>query len=177
MSHNKKHDLDKECPICGGIIWGRGYPTLIEGAKIDVCQNCAQHGKKIYSPQKKTFNKINYSNQKKIPSKKVQGFSERTTKPELEIVDDYFEKIRKIRQKNNLTQEQFAQTIHEKESLIKRIEANKVVPSLELAKKIENEYQIKLIHQEDVADVKTDKYMKKNKGSTLGDLAFIKKKK
>ncbi|MBY9007156.1 MAG: TIGR00270 family protein [Candidatus Lokiarchaeota archaeon] len=173
MSQNKQHDLDKECPICGGIIWGRGQPTIIEGAKIVVCQNCAQHGKKIYTPQKKTYPKGSYPNQKRSVPKQ----SYRSSKPELAIVNDYSNKIHKIRQKNNLTQEQFAKSIHEKESLIKRIESNKAEPSIELAKKIEKEYNIKLIDEANIIDVKTDKYMKKKRASTLGDLAFIKKKK
>ena len=29
-------DVDKECPICGGIIWGKGQNVLIEGAKMIV---------------------------------------------------------------------------------------------------------------------------------------------
>ena len=40
-------DIDKECPVCGGIIWGKGINVLIEGAKITVCRVCAQFGKRI----------------------------------------------------------------------------------------------------------------------------------
>ena len=39
MPKHNKDDLDKECPVCGGVIWGRGQPTLIEGAKIVVNYN------------------------------------------------------------------------------------------------------------------------------------------
>lgn len=177
MSNRNKHDLDKECPICGGIIWGRGQLTLVEGAKIVVCQSCAQHGKKVFSKPKITYPKRINSYKNSSTPKKTYKTQKKAYQPELVIVDDYSERIRKIRQKNNLTQEKFAQKIHEKESLIKRIETKKTKPSIDLAKKIEKEYNIKLLDESDIIEVNTDKYMKKSTGSSLGDTAFIKKKK
>ncbi len=47
MSKKISSQFEKECPICGGKIWGRGQKVLIEGAKITVCQSCAQYGVKI----------------------------------------------------------------------------------------------------------------------------------
>ncbi|GAJ04991.1 unnamed protein product, partial [marine sediment metagenome] len=44
MSKNVSNQFDKECPICGGKIWGKGQKVLIEEAKITVCQSCAQYG-------------------------------------------------------------------------------------------------------------------------------------
>ncbi|GAG90516.1 unnamed protein product, partial [marine sediment metagenome] len=44
MPKTRYSEVDKECPICGGIIWGKGQKVLLEGAKITVCDNCAQHG-------------------------------------------------------------------------------------------------------------------------------------
>ena len=56
--------FDKECPICGGIIWGKGQRVLLEGTKITVCQNCAQHGVKLHEPllnrSKKKTTSIHY---------------------------------------------------------------------------------------------------------------------
>ncbi|GAI53951.1 unnamed protein product, partial [marine sediment metagenome] len=49
MSKNIANQFEKECPICGGKIWGRGEKVIIEGAKITVCQSCAQFGVKIKS--------------------------------------------------------------------------------------------------------------------------------
>ena len=44
-----------DCPVCGGKIWGRGQKVLLEGAKITVCQSCAQHGKKIPAKSKSSY--------------------------------------------------------------------------------------------------------------------------
>ena len=97
----------------------------------------------------------------------------------VEIVSDYALRIRNARTQNKLNQDQFAQKLNEKPSLLRRIEAGKAEPDIKLAKKIEKVYDIKLIKSVDTIDVspQTDKYMKKSTGSSLGDIAFIKKKK
>ncbi len=178
--HNEK-DIDKECPICGGVIWGRGQLTILEGAKMIVCQSCATHGKNVIQTNKSPYYKKRVSERTNPPIKKKYEKSKKTyqsnLKDELMIIDDYDKKIRKVRQKHNLTQGQFAQRIHEKESLIRRIETKKVKPTIELANKIEREFKIKLLEEPDIIEVDPNKYMKKNLGSSLGDIAFIKKKK
>ncbi len=177
MSSKRTNDIEKECQICGGLIWGRGVKVIIEGAKITVCQNCAQHGKKIV---KKT---------PAIPQRKVEPYNKTTkSKPiksriepqsELEIVVDYTTKIREVRQSMGLNQDQFAQKLNEKPSLLKRIETGKAKPSIKLAKKIEKVYGIKLITKSETIDTsaQVSKYMKKSSGTSLGDIAFVKKKK
>ncbi|MFW9945508.1 MAG: multiprotein bridging factor aMBF1 [Candidatus Odinarchaeota archaeon] len=164
-------NLDKECPICGSIIWGKGIKVLIEGAKITVCQVCAKHGKEIYTPQISKPKPIK-SLPKKSTSKKLE------IDDGLEIVSDYYHKIRKVRQSLSLNQDQFAQKLNEKPSLLRRIEAGKVEPTIKLAQKIESVYHIKLIKKidESEASVPTDKFIKRSTGTSLGDIAFIKKK-
>jgi len=97
---------------------------------------------------------------------------------ELEIVEDYTIKIRKVRQSLGLNQDQFAQKLNEKPSLLRRIETGKVKPSIKLAKKIEKVYGIKLITTSEIIDTSAQvgKYMKKSSGTSLGDMAFVKKK-
>jgi len=170
MSNRK---VDKECPICGGIIWGGGEKVLIEGAKMRVCQSCAQHGKKIRSksrPSSRSRKKYSKSSKKPTSSSKPRG-------PEVVIVDDYHQRIRNAREKRNLTQAKFAQKLKEKESLIRRIESKKTKPTIKLAKKIEKTYGISLLKKSGPVKVDTNKYMKNRKdsgGVSLG--AFIKKK-
>ncbi|TFG00423.1 MAG: TIGR00270 family protein [Promethearchaeota archaeon] len=170
MSERKDQDV---CPICGGIIWGGGEKVLIEGAKIRVCQSCAQHGKKIVTktrPSSRTREK--YSKTQKTSRKPKKDYG-----PKVIIVKDYNQRIRRVREQRNLTQAKFAQRLKEKESLIRRIEAKKTKPTIKLAKKIENTYGIKLLKETGPVKVDTNKYMKKSTGSggvSLG--AFIKKK-
>jgi len=176
MSKPRYNELDKECPICGGIIWGRGQRVLLEGAKITVCDNCAQHGKKIYKAPKnatiaKRTQKRPQSNARKQPIK-PKGVEA------LEIVSDYANRIRNTRNNLKLNQDQFAQKLNEKPSLLKRIEAGKVEPTIKLAKKIQKIYNLQLIKKSDDSqiNIQDTKFMKKSAGSSLGDIAFIKKK-
>lgn len=176
MPKTRYSEVDKECPICGGIIWGKGQKVLLEGAKITVCDNCAQHGTKIYKPS-------NNVQIKKTAQKKPQtNLKKQTFKPkrieELEIVLDYAKRIRNVRGNLRLNQDQFAQKLNEKPSLLRRIEAGKVEPTIKLAKKIQQVYKIKLLKKVDETEfnVQETKFMKKSTGSSLGDIAFIKKK-
>jgi putative transcription factor len=167
-------DEERRCPICGGIIW-KGNRVLIEGTKLTVCDSCAQHGKKIeiksgfsHSKQKDSFN---------IKSVKKVYVKKRDYIENIEIVPDYAKRIRNIRTLNRLNQDQFAGKLNEKPSLIRRIESGKVEPTIKLAKKIEKIYNITLLRKTDEIEVNTKKYMKKKGSSSLGDFAFVRKKK
>ena len=177
MQKKKKNEMENVCPICEGIIWGKGQKVLIEGAKITVCDSCVQYGKKIITKTESLNIKKKYPIKKRNlgPSKVSNkgNFSGSTT----EIVPDYAKKIRDIRTFKHLNQDQFAQKLNEKPSLIRRIESGKAEPTEKLAKKIENVYNIKLLKQAEEYIVSTKDYMKKQKNSSLGDIAIIKKKK
>lgn len=177
MSKKIASDYEKECPICGGKIWGRGVKVLLEGAKITVCQSCAQFGVKIKAKPKtmegsrKVYSKPNSSVKKVARSREIEE--------SVEIVSDYVVRIRKARNARGLNQDQFAQKLNEKPSLLRRIEAGKVEPTIKLAKKIEEVYNIKLLKQVDEIEpsAKQSQYMKKSSSSSLGDIAYVKKKK
>ncbi|MHA1932760.1 MAG: helix-turn-helix domain-containing protein, partial [Promethearchaeota archaeon] len=98
---------------------------------------------------------------------------------ELEIVSDYAKRVRNARNKLGLNQDQFAQKLNEKPSLVRRIETGKAEPTVELAKKIQKIYKIQLLAKSDEMDfnLQENKFMKKPSSSSLGDIAFIKKKK
>jgi len=176
MPKPRYNEIDKECPICGGIIWGKGKRVLLEGAKITVCDNCAQYGTKIYKPPTNVQIKKNAQRKPQTVQKK-QRFKPKEVE-ELEIVIDYAKRIRNVRNNLKLNQDQFAQKLNEKPSLLRRIEAGKVEPTIKLAKKIQEVYKIKLLKKVDETEfsVQKTKFMKKSTGSSLGDIAFIKKK-
>ncbi|MFX1591695.1 MAG: multiprotein bridging factor aMBF1 [Promethearchaeota archaeon] len=173
MPKSRYNEIDKECPICGSIIWGKGQRVLLEGAKITVCYNCAQHGIKIQKPPKSTQLKKPYSHTKTKPPKRQDLDND------LVIIPDFAKRIRNKRNSLGLNQDQFAQKLNEKPSLLRRIEAGKVEPTIKLAKKIEDVYNIKILKETDEIEANTQnkKYMKKSTGASLGDIAFIKKKK
>ena len=179
MSKRVSNQFDKECPICGGKIWGKGQKVLIEEAKITVCQSCAQHGKKIRNEHEP---KRSYSQQQtyvKLKSPVKKFVPKRDGDENIEIIHDYAKRIRNARNSRGFNQDQFAQKLNEKPSLPRRIEAGKVEPTIKLAKKIEKVYNITLLKKIDEIEpsAKQSKYMKKSRGSSLGDIAFITKKK
>ena len=172
MQKKKKNEMENVCPICEGIIWGKGQKVLIEGAKITVCDSCVQYGKKIITKTETLNIKKKYPVKKRNfgPSKvsNKANFSGSTT----EIVPDYAKKIRDIRTFKHLNQDQFAQKLNEKPSLIRRIESGKAEPTEKLAKK-----NLKLLkYKIDEKRIRKN-YMKKQKNTSLGDIAIIKKKK
>ncbi|MFX0069941.1 MAG: multiprotein bridging factor aMBF1 [Candidatus Hermodarchaeota archaeon] len=173
MYKKKNFDSVDECPICGGKIWGKGQKVIIEGAKLKVCQSCAQYGTKIVSNIPK--DKISTIKSRR-PTKKPKYSSKNALEPSLELVPDFAKRVRNSRVKANLNQEQFAQKLNEKPSLIRRIESG-FEPTIKLAKKIENVFNITLLTESDKIEINTDKYMKKSSGTSLGEIAFIKKKK
>lgn len=176
MAKPRYNALDKECPICGGLIWGKGQRVLLEGARITVCDNCAQHGVKIRAPSKSYQIKKTYQKKPTVTPKKQTVKSREID--EFEIIPNYANKIRTVRNSLGLNQDQFAQKLNEKPSLLRRIEAGRVEPTVKLAKKIQEVYKIKLLKSTDETElnIQDKKFMKKSTGSSLGDIAFIKKK-
>ena len=177
MPKSRYSEIDKECPICGSIIWGKGQRVLLEGAKITVCHNCAEHGIKI--EKKPTLTQIKKTPQYNKRNPPKRQILKNDLVGDLELISDYSKKIRNKRNSLGLNQDQFAQKLNEKPSLLRRIEAGKVEPTIKLAKKIEEIYNLKILKKTDEIEssVQKDKYMKKSTGTSLGDIAFIKKKK
>ncbi len=165
-----------ECELCGSIIWGKGQTVIIEGAKMIVCPNCAQYGKRIVeNPQTPSTRKPSTSTP--VNKTKSRVYDKEIEEPSTEIAEDYAIKIHQARMRKNLTQEKFAQKIHERGSLIRRIEAGKIKPPIPLARKIEKFLGIKIVNEVKETPVDYEGYLKKSTGSNLGDIAFIKKKK
>src|SRR3989344_3660158 len=130
------------CEICGKEA--PLFKTAIENTELAVCKECSNFGKVI--EQKK----LEHPKQKKPVTQSEEII-------EL-IVQDYGEKIKRAREELNLKQEEFAQKIAEKESVIQNIESS----------------HIKLIeqHKEEHKNVKLNF---KDSSMTIGDLVNLKK--
>ena len=149
--------------MCGS--GGKLYKAIIEGAQLNVCQECSKFGKVIGVIKQE------------IPKEKKKIDIPKNEEPQSEvmqiIVKDYAEKIKKKRENLGLKQEEFAKKISEKESLVHNLESGRYEPSIDLAKKIERFLKIKLIEDYE------DKY-EKTKGTktdsfTLGDFVKVRK--
>lgn len=145
-----------DCELCGKE--NNLNIAIVEGVKFNVCSSCSKFGK--------TSNFNNFDNKKEIkPIRKKIEIEE-------SIVNNYFEIIRKNREKLGLSQKEFAIKINEKENLIAKIENGDIKPSFELANKLGKFFKINLIIKEEASQLAA-----KNKnitGLTIGD--FFKNK-
>lgn len=114
---------------------GRSAPLLkarIEGSELDVCEGCARFGKVLAQP--------------KVPRLAKKQHAQRQNPEELfSLVDDYAKRIRAARETLGLLQEEFAKKVAERHSLMQKIEAGSIKPSLPLARKLENMLHLKLL--------------------------------
>ncbi|MBI4159018.1 TIGR00270 family protein [Candidatus Woesearchaeota archaeon] len=139
------------CHICGASR-ERLVKSLIEGTSVSVCENCAKFGRTIENSVKRI---------KKTATSKVE---------EIDIIeDDYFLKIKNARERKGLTQDELAKILAEKESSLHHIEAGKLKPTIELAKKIEKTLGISIISK-DYAGGNVVKKLKSDAPMTIGDL-------
>ena len=145
------------CEICGKKT-KKLYKIRVEGAELLVCEDCKRYGEVVGEVKER---------KEVIKPKKI--------KPEVEeeVVPDYDKMIRGIREKLKMKQEDFAKRIGIKESLLRRIEDGKKIPSLDLAKKLEKMFDVKLIEE-----VSFEKRNSKNeeKELTLGDVVVLKRR-
>lgn len=152
------------CEMCG-----REYSTLmrakIEGAILDVCNSCAMKGTIVDIPG-------------------MSGVrNARATPPEREIkiavdevVSGFGKIIRDARAKKEWDVKKLAEVLHAKESLMHKIENEKIKPDMELAHKIEHALHVHIIQKSDSGeDAKGAGGV--NGGMTLGDFVKVKKAK
>ncbi len=159
------------CELCGSTK----QPFLlaeVEGSRLKVCKLCASFGKALSKPQY-DFPEKKEKQQNKQQTKPVA----KTPEPYEAVVSDYAARIRKSREKLNLTQKEFAKHITEKESMVSHWENEAIEPSIDTAKKLEHTLHIKLIElrtEETAILQKSDK--KGSTGLTIGDILAQKMK-
>ncbi len=162
------------CEVCGQIIKGKPHKVKIEGAELKVCSRCAKFGVEVQA----------YS---KFPKRKPQGLqavTQRVRKKKqrstfldesIEVVEDYNIIIKNARERLGLTREELGKKINEKESVIARIEAGKMVPDIKLAKKLEKALNIRILEKIESESFRS--YSSKTPELTIGDIVQIKIKK
>jgi len=126
--------LPEVCEVCGKEIYGKGKYVDIDGAVMLVCEACSKLGR-IVNPPKKT-----------PPKKMVKKIQESFEEDKI-LKKDYHTIIRKARERLGLSQEELAQRIKEKSSVIKLLEAGKLQPDDNLTKKLERFLRIELYEE------------------------------
>ncbi len=168
------------CELCGREIPDERLcrTVMVEGVVMTVCPQCYNRlMKKRGVPTQRTFSTHSLATQKPRPIKPrpPRRIPRRILEDDYEVVEDYAKRIRRARQRLGWTQKVLAQKVREKENVIKRIEAGRLKPSIELARRLEKVLGITLL--EPIADEVEFDY-KSRKGDdyfTIGDLIKIRK--
>ncbi|GBC70674.1 hypothetical protein HRbin02_00442 [Candidatus Calditenuaceae archaeon HR02] len=92
----------------------------------------------------------------------------------IDFVEGFGEIIRSAREKLGLTQEELASLVHEKVSVIKKIEAGSFRPPIELARNIEKVLKIRIVRELRDEDIHIAPPKTLRRGVTLGDLLSTK---
>lgn len=96
---------------------------------------------------------------------------------EMELVEDYSQRIRKGRERLDLTHEELSRKIGERISVLQKLETGKMTPDQTLSKKLEQTLKIKLLETPPKISGVDKTYAKSNYDLTLGDVVIIQKPK
>jgi putative transcription factor len=158
-----------DCEICGSEIKGTPTRVTVEGTVLDVCSKCAHYGT--------TQDKWAPVSRKMTPTEKVivsyKPTRDAFDKLDDEINSDYAQIIRKAREAQGLTIEELGAKMMEKATLIRKIEREELVPEDSIRKKLETTLNIKLTEKVASKDQRGGGFIR---GTTLGDVAIIRKK-
>ncbi len=158
-----------ECEICGAEIHGKSIKVTIDGSELDVCGKCSQHGT-VTNKRTPVSRKVTPV-ARQLPIKRSRKKSFDIVSDEL--VDGYETIIRDERRNRGWTQDQLAEKIKEKVSLLKKIERGEIIPEDTFIKKLEHTLDIKLTERTKESEWSGGSL---NKGTTLADIVKIKRK-
>ncbi len=159
------------CDVCGRKIVGKPQFRFFEGARLMVCDICARFAEKQQPPQKEPSG---YKSKQYPPRPKRK--IPRRSRQDLELREDYAETIRKAREKKKWTQNELANELLERLSLVRRVESGKMKPNVAVIEKFEKALNITLmVSTSDIPEVKMDSKLPSD--MTLGDVVHLKTKK
>lgn len=190
------------CEICGREIpETSAFKIYVENTEMIVCPTCYfkyisgstkdENRNKPMTLASTTFNKTRESSHTRFePGKSsVVNVSSRTSHApkgvslkiveRYEIVSNYHEVIKKAREQKGLSTKDLAIKLGESENVVKRIESGRLIPSIELAKRIENVLGVKIIvvRVEEEKEIESrESRTESSRELTLGDVVAIKKK-
>lgn len=153
-----------QCELCGTNKGGFSQ-AIIEGSLLEVCHRCARFGAVIEK---------HADDEPEQPRQAYQSYH--YSEPAEHIAPDYPSKIKQAREKKKLSQEELANAVAEKISIIQKIESGSLTPPVKLCKKLEQFLQVKLILQQPMQHPKEEKKQLdlRNQKLTIGDLLSFK---
>jgi len=166
-----------QCEMCGKEV-SSPKTVKIEGAEIDVCDDCADFGTEVKTESSSTTS-TKYSTSSSSSSSgggtssssggSSGGRRRRDMFDEMEeLAGDYDERIRTARESEGLSQEELADDLNEKASVIRKLERGDSLPSDDVREKLEKKLGISLTESGDDADEDWSS-SSDSAGLTLGD--------
>ncbi|MFB6092168.1 MAG: multiprotein bridging factor aMBF1 [Haloquadratum sp.] len=150
-----------QCEMCGSE-----RPSLttvkVEGAELELCDDCKEFGTEVRT-ESSSSQSTKYSTSSSSQSSGSAGSSASSTggsgstggssggrRRDMfddmdEVAADYDQRIREAREDRGLSQEDLAQSLNEKASLIRKLERGDILPSDEVQKKLERKLDISLV--------------------------------
>jgi putative transcription factor len=169
-----------QCEMCGTEV-PNPKTVKVEGAELDVCDECADFGTEVKQDSSSTTS-TKYSTSSSGSSGSSGGSSgsgssggssggrrRRDMFDEMEeLASDYDDRIRNAREAAGLSQEELANELKEKASVIRKVERGDSLPSDDVREKLEKELGISLTESGDSSD---EEWSSSGDGAglTLGD--------
>lgn len=133
------------CEICGVEIAGKAQYISIGSSKLRVCKACARHGSIVMeSTPAQTTPGGEHVQQLTKARQRLYERMDFELGEGMEIAEDYGMRIKEARERAGLKQTELAQKINEKQSLLRKIEHEEILPTDEVRKKIERILKITL---------------------------------
>ena len=153
-----------QCEICGRLILGQPKKTIVEGAKLTVCEECSLHGKESWEDPKPRALAYPKSVSKPFRSSKTGSLDDDQV-----LIPDFSLTIKREREKKGWSQGELASKINEKVSLVSKIETGKLISNIVVTKKLEHLFEIKLTTTIPKVNIDASKTTKTT-GLTIGDI-------
>ena len=170
-----------QCEMCGAEQASL-TTTKVEGAELELCDDCKTFGTEVKT-QSSGSSTSKYSTTSSSGTSNAGGSSGRSSTQSSggstrrrkdmfddmeELAGDYDDRIRNARESAGLTQEELADDLNEKASLIHKLERGDILPSDDVRTKLERKLDITLTEG---TDIENAEWSSSSSGSmTLGDV-------
>ena len=157
-----------QCEMCGADQASL-TTTKVEGAELELCSSCTDFGTEVRDESTgsgggkySTSSSTGKSSSSGSSSSSGGSSGGSSTRPRDmfddmdEIATDYDDRIRKARESRGLSQEELANQLNEKASLIRKLERGDTLPTDDIQRKLEGELEITLVEGESAEDAEWD---------------------
>ena len=180
-----------QCEMCGTET-GSPNRIKIEGAELEVCNDCTDFGTEVrtdsgsaststkYSTSSSSSGSSSTSSTSRSPTSRGStstgsstgsgGGRRRNMYDDIEeLATDYDDRIRNARERAGLTQDELARQLNEKASLIQKLERGDTLPSDDIQRKLERNLDIDLTESTSTDETEWESDTSAD-GYTLGDV-------